>query len=561
MKRGLPLGLPGLLLVPLCAVGRGLLFSSLVGCILAASPEPQAARIQGQIRLATHPHVPWPRKPGLQAWMREFYEPSGYQLAWSSQGVPRTQVREALDLLHRGDEQGLPLKQEALAYLEEGWKNASLQTPAETLTDLDTATTLLLLGHLSEIHEGRVDPRSLAFRSGFHPQPFVPVSLLRKGLEPGGMAQVEAQAEPAFPQYRKLKAALQHYRQLAQGPEPSPLPSGQTLRPGELFPDLPRLGQRLKQLGDLANPVLVEGTTYGEPFVQAVQRFQERHGLHADGVIGPRTWNQLNVPASHRARQLELALERLRWLPEIPEGPFLLVNIPAFVLLGFETRDDRVPPSLRMKVVVGRGRLRRARTALFSDQIRHLIFRPYWYPPKGILRRETLPAIDQDPAYLEANDLEFVPDLRQDSQALPSTLENLERLRAGEIFLRQRPGLKNPLGRVKFLFPNAYDIYLHDTPARTLFNREERDFSHGCIRVENPEALARFVLRALPEWTPEVIQSAMNGTRTLKVDLPGPVPVLIIYTTAAVNAEGVALFYEDIYHYDLRLDQALANSE
>jgi murein L,D-transpeptidase YcbB/YkuD len=360
--------------------------------------------------------------------------------------------------------------------------------------------------------------------------------------------------EPAFVQYGRLKSALTHYRKLAHDDALLPVRGVETVREGDRYSDVPRLARLLTALGDLPTALPVDGDVYGPPLVDAVRRFQARHGLSVDGVLGRSTFRQLNVPLSRRVLQLELALERLRWLPHAPQGRFLVVNVPAFRLVAFEAAtDDR--PVLQMRVVVGRAA--RTRTPLFADAIRYVIFRPFWYPPRSIITNEILPAVRRNPRYLAAQALDLVA--RGDDRAtpLPATAANLGRLARGTLALRQRAGPHNALGRLKFVFPNSYDVYLHDTPARELFARPRRDFSHGCIRVEDAAELADFVLARQGGWTRERIEQAMNGERTMRVDLPGPVPVFIYYTTAIVRHDGTVEFFEDVYGKDDPLDRAL----
>jgi murein L,D-transpeptidase YcbB/YkuD len=208
-----------------------------------------------------------------------------------------------------------------------------------------------------------------------------------------------------------------------------------------------------------------------------------------------------------------------------------------------------------MAVIVGRAA--RTRTPLFAAEMRELIFRPYWYPPDSILSGEILPDLRRNPAYLAKNEMEIVAGFDEGARRLPATPANLDRLRSGALRLRQRPGPRNALGLLKFVFPNDYTVYMHGTPAPELFGRARRDFSHGCIRLEDPAALAGFVLDSA-EWTRSRIEQAMNGARTLPVQLPRQVPVVIFYTTAIVRADGTIAFFEDVYGEDARLQRVLA---
>jgi murein L,D-transpeptidase YcbB/YkuD len=247
-------------------------------------------------------------------------------------------------------------------------------------------------------------------------------------------------------------------------------------------------------------------------------------------------------------------LERLRWLPHAPEGRFLVANVPAFRLVAFSSaRDPR--PALQMAIVVGKSA--RTETPLFADELTHVIFRPSWYPPPSILRNEIVPRVRRDPGYLRREDMDVVAATSENSPALAWTANTLERLHAGQLALRQNPGPQNSLGLVKFVFPNDYRVYMHDTPTRSLFARERRDFSHGCIRVERPAQLAEFVLSRQPGWTLEKIEAAMRGPRTARVNVGSPIPVFIFYTTAIVRADDTVEFFDDIYGLDARLDRAL----
>jgi murein L,D-transpeptidase YcbB/YkuD len=256
-----------------------------------------------------------------------------------------------------------------------------------------------------------------------------------------------------------------------------------------------------------------------------------------------------------RVRQIELAMERLRWLPHLPPGRFLIVNVPAFRLVAFRSPSDE-RPALQMPVVAGRAA--RTETPLFAGELRQVVFRPPWHPPASIVRNEILPAIARDPGYLARQRMDLVTPAGTADPALPPTAENLARLRAGRLALRQRPGPENALGLVKFVFPNDYRVYMHGTPAQALFARERRDFSHGCIRVERPAELAEFVLSRQAGWTPGRIEAAMNGRRTLHVDVVPPVPVMVFYTTAIVRADGTVEFFDDVYGLDAALERALA---
>jgi murein L,D-transpeptidase YcbB/YkuD len=288
--------------------------------------------------------------------------------------------------------------------------------------------------------------------------------------------------------------------------------------------------------------------------VDAVKHFQERHGLDVDGRIGKRTWQELNTPLIDRVRQLGLTLERWRWVPQSFPRPPVVVNIPEFRLRAF---DESYRTELQMKVVVGQA-YHGHQTPVFSANMTQVIFRPYWNVPLSIQLAELVPKLEKDAAYLAKNRYEVVT--LQDTFVSNGVVDKdtLARLRSGELRIRQIPGPDNALGLVAFMFPNEYAVYLHSTPATELFSRSRRDFSHGCILVEKPRELAEWVLQYQPEWTPQRIADAMNGDKTLYVKIEKPIPVLIVYATAVVLANGEVRFFEDIYGQDARLLRLLA---
>jgi murein L,D-transpeptidase YcbB/YkuD len=264
------------------------------------------------------------------------------------------------------------------------------------------------------------------------------------------------------------------------------------------------------------------------------------------------TVKDLNTPLSHRVAQLQLTLERWRWLPHQFQRPPIIVNIPEFRLRAV---DEQYHWVLFMKVVVGRAY--RHRTPVFAANIKSVIFRPYWNVPLSIVRAELLPHIEKDPAYLAKNSYEVV-DSAGTVVGQGTVSEQIKRqLRSGKLGIRQTPGPNNALGLLKFDFPNPHDVYMHGTPAMELFSRSRRDFSHGCIRVEDPVALAAWLLRGNPEWNTDHIRAATLAETTFRVDLERPIPVLIVYGTAVVMEDGEVHLFRDIYGQDAALEQAL----
>jgi murein L,D-transpeptidase YcbB/YkuD len=312
----------------------------------------------------------------------------------------------------------------------------------------------------------------------------------------------------------------------------------------------------LRLVGDLPpDAVLAKDTQlYDGALVDAVKRFQRRHGLDDDGRLGAGTLTQLNVPLSERVRQLQLTLERWRWLPSEFNAPPIIVNIPDFRLRALDENGKVV---LEMRVVVGKAM--RTETPVFSRDMTYVVFRPYWNVPPSILRGEIIPAIQRNRNYVATKNYEVTTN---DGKVVTSgeiSDDVLAQLKAGKLTVRQKPGPSNALGLVKLMFPNEYNVYLHSTPSQQLFSRSRRDFSHGCIRVEKPAELTAWVLRHNPDWSVERVQDAMqNGSDNVTVRLAQSVPVFIVYGTATTYENGEVHFYDDIYGHDAALAEALA---
>jgi len=279
---------------------------------------------------------------------------------------------------------------------------------------------------------------------------------------------------------------------------------------------------------------------------------QQQQGLNADGVIGKQTLAILNQTATEKINLIELAMERLRWLPEQPDGPLIIVNIPAFQLWALNAPDEQNP--LNMKVIVGKAL--KNQTPMLWEEMKYLEFNPYWNIPKSIMDKEIMPKMLTDYEYLSNQDIELIDRTAadDDEEYLDNVIDNIKH---GRVRARQRPGKKNPLGRVKFIFPNKADVYLHDTPSRGAFNRDRRDLSHGCVRVAEPEKLAEFVLDSQEGWDKQAIQQAMASPKTQRVSLKKSIPVLFFYTTAFVDQDHKPRFYPDIYGQDALLRSAL----
>ena len=481
------------------------------------------------------------------------------QLQWFEAGRPSADAMHAAQVLAAAAEHGLDPADYAAPALRSRLAAAAQGAAPEEAEqrELGAALTAALQRYLDDLQRGRVDPRQIHASLAVPRRPAADTERLRDALATGRLPQMLAEAAPRVPMYQGLRQALARYRALVghpawQRPLP-PLPQlpGRKVLPGQGYAGVPLVAQRLEALGDLT-----PGRSALQPsdpdLVAALQAFQERHGLTPDGVLGAQTLRELEVTPAARVRQIELSMERLRWMP-LPQGPHMIVvNIPEFILRAFDVSEHRIDVRLTMKVIVGKAL--RTRTPLLAEAMRFIEFSPYWNVPPSIARAETVPRLRRDPGYFEREGLEFVTASGQVVTTLaPSHLDAVLR---GGWRIRQRPGPQNALGGIKFVFPNNANIYLHDTPARRLFERERRDFSHGCIRLEAPVALAQFVLRDDPAWTEERIREAMDAGVSTTARLRRPVPVLIAYSTVVVKAATV-YFFRDLYGHDAVLDRAL----
>jgi len=502
----------------------------------------------------------WPDFSDYRNHVKKFYEFNGDSLWWVKAMEPTAQARQVIALLLKADQKGLSAEDydgsrwnDRLAKL----KPATRQPAEADAVKFDLALTVCAMRYISDLHIGKVNPRQFAFAYDDESKKYDLAEFLKDHIVDGGdVAGLLAQVEPPYLGYRRTIQALQTYLELARKDDGEQLPRvKKTIVPGDSYPGVRRLTRLLRLLGDLpadAN-VPADQTVYTGALVDAVKSFQRRHGRDPNGRIDIRTLADLNVPLSRRVRQMQLTLERWRWLPDTYQKAPIVVNIPEFRLRAYD-RDLNI--GVTMNVVVGKAYDHN--TPVFSDTMQYLVFRPYWEVPYSITKAEMIPHIVRNPDYLAKQGFEIVDSRQNVVSAGTVTNQLLGQLRAGKLFLRQKPGPKNALGLVKFVFPNSYSVFMHDTPATAFFTKSRRDFSHGCIRLERAADLAAWVLRDNPGWTRERIRRAMNGSTTQQVNLAHPIPVLIFYATVIVLDDGLVHFYDDIYGHDAALEKVLA---
>jgi murein L,D-transpeptidase YcbB/YkuD len=416
------------------------------------------------------------------------------------------------------------------------------------LVDLDVELTYTYLSLATHLATGRLQPEKLRVEWYTKPRNVDLDARLGQALaadSSGEIVKLLRGLTPPYPDYQRLRTALADYRAIAARGGWAPVPAGPVLKTGSRGARVAALRARLAASGDLQPAPAPAPSTGNAPtaapapvadifdatVASAVSRFQRRHGLKVTGRVDEDTLAELNEPVQNRIRQLQANMERWRWLPASLGDRYILVNVPEFRLDVVEAGK----PVYSMRVVVGKDQ---SRTPAFSDKMTFIELNPTWTLPDSITQKEILPKLASDPGYLARHDMEVVS--------------------TSPYRLRQRAGKDNPLGQIKFMFPNEFDIYLHDTPADHLFDRAERDFSHGCIRLEKPIELAALLLKDDPKWTQEAIQTAIASGEHETITLPRPLPVHILYWTAWAEPDGMVAFRKDIYGHDDQLEQALA---
>ncbi len=528
----------------------------------ASATDDDTGLIRGWIAAA---NVPGPVR---RAWsevapeLERIYE-AGAPVWFASRHPSAQPARAGLALLADAGSQGLEPERYAAGRLSEELAilEAMDDPAAGRLEAFDVALSVAVLEYLADVGQGRVAARDVDM--DFAPRR-VPGQLgerIARALADDDVARLAEHLAPRLAAYQRLRAALPRYRALAAAAPPPPVVVAETVRPDQALTAADALAANLIFWGDLDAGARVTPSLEGE-LLAALRRFQRRHGLDVDGVLGPATAAALSVTPLHRLQQIEWAMERLRWLPPVDGRTAILVNVAAFeleALVAAEETERRTP--MRSRIVVGRAG--KTPTPMFTEALRYVVLRPYWNVPDSITTGELAPEILADPTYLDRNDYELVAMFRDDADVVAPDPEALARLAAGALQVRQRPGPANALGLVKFLLPNAYDVYLHDTPSKHLFGRARRDFSHGCIRVADPVDLATFALALQQDqpWPRERIAAAMReGENARWVALARPIPVIVFYATAAADDDGTMRFFEDIYDHDSRLAVALAEA-
>lgn len=477
----------------------------------------------------------------------DFYVSRDYRPAWVDEQGLTTDAREFLEAVIKSPSQGLSTEDYKLQYLYHLKKK--LEKEGSGLQDyqkLEKELTGAYLKLASHILRGRIDPQQFdeSWISDRREKDLA--EHLHAAISEGEIKESLEDLEPEYEGYAGLKEALQQYEAMeSAGKEWNKLPEELKLEPGDSSEWVPQLAKMLHIFGDKESAPKANAQLYDEDLAAALAAFQQRHGLEPDSILAENTIEMLNISPKNRVSQIKLNLERYRWLPERPEGTYVVVNIPEYMLYVYEGADS----IFSMRVIVGKAF--ESTTPVFNDTIEYITFSPTWTVPKNIAADEMLPALQKDPNYLRDRNFKLYEGWTAGAEELDPRDIKWKKIEKDEFTYRvvQQPGENNSLGKVKFMFPNPMDIYLHDTPVDYLFGQNERDFSHGCIRLEKPAELAQLLLHD-KGWDMKKIDEYMHKTEPADVPLPEKVPVLIEYRTAWMGPDGKVQFREDIYGHD-----------
>jgi len=520
----------------------------------------------------------------------KLYERNNYSLFWIKSDGPSPQALKMVEIIRNSGEEALNPEDYNLEEIESTLSRMENDTEREhpydeeDLAELELLLSNAFLTYGHELHYGRVNAEqiNLELLSGERP-----VNISQLLVDATSTNDVESTLNtlmPKYPMYGKLKVSLKEYKEIAANGGWQRVPYGDKFKKGARGNRVLALRERLKATGELeSSPPDTE--VFDETLDIAVKKYQESNGLYVDGVVGKSTIEALNVPVQERISQIELTMERWRLLPQYLGNRYILVNIANYHLYGVENNNE----SITMRIVVGKPKWN---TPMFSEEMTHVVMNPYWNIPPSIFKDDIAPRIRQDSGYLSKRGIDAVGlsapkkivveengtvEVAENVEATSETEneesseqqlseaeiqnkkaqeEYISKVLSGNYRLRQNPGPGNPLGQIKFLFPNKHSIYLHDTPNRGFFKRAQRNFSHGCIRVEKPLDLAEFVLASNAEWDESRIKSNINSRKTKTVHLNQTIPVYILYFTTWVDNQGNVNFHKDIYG----LDQTLLNA-
>lgn len=472
----------------------------------------------------------------------KFYTlPTTTALLWSDQNGRLARATELRQVLQQSMSHGLSSEPYQLQQIEKYWQ----QTDMSSAVTLELLMTQALLAYTNDIYSGRFVPLEMDKDWHMKPRELDNGSFLLDVSRQPSIAALLSSLAPAHGIYQALQKRLAEYMQLAeQGGWPM-IDKGPTLRPGMQHEQIKQIRQRLSITGDLKDSAQMDSSIYDESLVEAVKHYQKRNGLAADGMIGKATRATMNVPVEQRVIQMRINLERWRWLPLEFKGRFMLVNMAGYMLYGVQDRDI----VMEMPVIVGK---KFRATPSFNHQMSYIELNPYWNVPISIALEDLIPVQKKDPEYFKNKNIRVFRGWKEDAEELDPAEVDWSKVNENYFpyRLRQDPGPGNSLGTMKFMFPNEYAIYLHDTPHRELFERNDRAFSSGCIRVQDPLFLATYVMGDTTDQGRARIKKLLDGGENQALHLPKKIPIYLVYMTAWVDREQNLNFRKDIYDRD-----------
>ena len=474
-----------------------------------------------------------------------YYESRSFKPIWVRDNGPKTKGKRLLAYLQNADQHGLVASDYRVNEITEMIE----KTDHRTLAELDLLMSRAMIDFGRDLNSGRVDPAKFNREITIYPQRLGATTLLDGAEAADDIEPYLESLAPQTPRYDRLKMKLAEYRALDKAGGFIEIPAGETLKPDMEDPRIDTLRKRLIQMGDLEEGAHT-GDIYDGALIDGVKQFQYRHGIDQDGVIGPATLAEFNTDIDKRIEQLELNMERRRWMPPTFGDFYVFINL-ADQFLKVVKGKKTIHTAL---LVVGKPY---HRTPVFSETMKYIVFNPYWKVPYSIATKEYLPKLKRDAGVLERQNIRV---MSGNTIISPYSVDWASYSRKNFPFqLRQDPGPKNALGRVKFMFPNKHSVYVHDTPSKSLFSKSTRVFSHGCMRVQYPEQLAE-VLLGEQGWSKSKVQGNFASRERKIVKLKEQIPVHITYLTSFVNKDMSAHFRKDVYNRDELLAEALARS-
>jgi len=482
-----------------------------------------------------------------QALLLELYQDHDFAPYWTSPD----RIRELMDLIQSSADHGLLPADYNIDQLHQVLQRRMARPSAEIEAEADVLLTESLLRYGYHRRFGKVKASTLDPDINFRRETFrqqAPTTTVEQALESSSLTDFIQMAAPSGPVYQHLQARMKLYRDMAGTGGWPTVADGPTLRVGDNDARVASIRKRLAATGRIADHGDLNSTLFDQPLKNAVKGFQLRHRLGQDGIVGKQTIAALNVPIEQRINQIRTSLERLRWVNQEAVDTMVVVNIAGFRAFFF--KDGALEWDTRATV----GKNYR-QTPVFRGDISYLEFNPTWTIPPGILRNDTLPAIKRDPNYLASKNIRVID--HKGNFVDPATVNWNNYKTSVPYTLRQDPGPKNSLGTVKFIFPNKHFVFLHDTPHRELFSQKERNFSSGCIRIQDPLKLAELVMNDPVKYNRSELESIVDSAKTQRIHPSPKVPVVIVYLTASVNDDGKVRFYKDIYNRDQKVLDAL----